>query len=354
MTTTNLSDLHTELAIALSLLPPYLQQAAVDALRNGKKITELLDHPSFIAPLRSKRVTAREAMETASSLELTIATIGAPNYPVQLLDLHTPPFVLFIKGQLPPWERSILSIVGSRSASVLTCQHTSQVAVTLADAGHVVASGLALGIDGASHRGALQSAQPGSTIAVLAHGLDTTYPRSHTLLAHQIVEQQGALISEYTPGTQPLRHHFLARNRIIAALAKTTIVSEAGERSGSLVTAQVALDLGREVVVLTNPHSESLSEGSDRLISDGAISVSTAEEILSLLCTTSQSTQPNPNRRVSKETTIPLSELLRISNYSVGYLLQLELDGHLTRLPGNTVRIANELFDKICLPSSEK
>lgn len=353
--THNNSGISTEVAIALSLLPPYLQQSAIQSLRAGASFEEVTHTPSLIAPLRSRRVAAQNAIEDASALGLTVIPLGSQHYPAQLMDLHSPPCVLFIKGHLPTPSVPFISIVGSRSASVLTCQHTSQVAKILAEAGYVIVSGLALGIDGASHRGALLSGQTNATIAVLAHGLDTTYPRSHSPLAQHILERGGCLISEYPPGTQPLRHHFLARNRIIAALSQCTIVAEAGERSGSLVTAQVALDLSREVVVLNHPEAEGLLEGSQRLIEDGAISITNASELLGIFNqgspTTTQLDSQDGSATISKpasQITIPLSELLRISNYSVSYLLQMELDGALTRLPGNSVKLSSDLFDKIC------
>ena len=141
-------------------------------------------------------------------------------------------------------------------------------------------SGLALGVDGAAHRGALTATCGCPTIAVLAHGLDRVYPSSHSQLADSIVHQGGALVSEYPPGIEPLKHHFLERNRIIAGLSLGVVVVQAGERSGSLVTANYAADFGRDVFVLEGADGDSGFSGGARLIEDGAIPIAGAREVL--------------------------------------------------------------------------
>jgi DNA processing protein len=173
-----------------------------------------------------------------------------------------------------------LGVVGTRSASIAVCQHASEIARELADAGFAVVSGLALGVDGAAHRGALAAQSQTPTIAVLAHGLDSVYPASHQGLAREILRHGGVLISEYPPGAPPLKHQFLARNRIIAGLSRGVIVVQAGKRSGSLVTAQCAVDFGRDVFIVAGDEADERWSGGRDMLEQGAMPITTAADVL--------------------------------------------------------------------------
>ncbi|SFU74923.1 DNA-processing protein DprA [Alicyclobacillus macrosporangiidus] len=191
---------------------------------------------------------------------------GDPGYPAPLSDLADPPRVLFTKGDIPvPWPRSI-GVVGTRRATAYALEAAQWVAETLAGAGWNVVSGLALGIDGQAHRAALAA---GRTTAVLGCGVDVCYPAQHQRLYEQVVAS-GLVISEYPPGMPVARHHFPERNRIIAALSEAIVVIQAGERSGALVTVDLALELGRDVYVVPGPITSLLFRGSNRLLQQGA------------------------------------------------------------------------------------
>jgi predicted Rossmann fold nucleotide-binding protein DprA/Smf involved in DNA uptake len=162
----------------------------------------------------------------------------------------------------------------------------------------------------------------------MAHGLDTVYPRSHQFLARSIVERGGLIVSEYPPGIQPLKHHFLERNRIVAGLARGIVVVQAGERSGSLVTANYAADFGRDVFVLEGSREDSRYCGSDRLCEEGAILVQSAAQVLSEYGLRA----PGPQ---GMWVTISLEELTSRTGGSMERALTWELEGRLVRLSGN-------------------
>ena len=208
-------------------------------------------------------------------------------------------------------------------------------------------SGLALGVDGAAHRGALLTEGDClPTIAVLAHGLDQVYPSSHQPLGDEIVRRGGVVMSEYPPGIQPLRHHFLSRNRIIAALSTATIVVQAGERSGSLVTAQAAVDIGREVLVLQGDPDDPSSAGGRRLIEDGAIPITEAREVLEL-CGVGQRANAQETPPVAAGVKLPLTEFIRLTQLSGAAVVQLEIAGALSRHPGNYVVVSVKEWERL-------
>jgi DNA processing protein len=206
---------------------------------------------------------------------------GRPGYPPLLTELHDPPARLFLRGG--PAEllaRPAVAIVGARSCSSYGAQVARELARELAAAGVVVVSGLARGIDGDAHRGAL--AGSGITVAVLGCGIDRDYPRSHAELARRIAED-GLVVSEYTPGVEPAPWRFPARNRIIAGLARATVVVEARERSGALITADFALELGRDVFAVPGEITSALSAGTNDLLRQGAAPLLSADDILGAL-----------------------------------------------------------------------
>jgi DNA processing protein len=201
-------------------------------------------------------------------------------YPPRLVESHAAPALLYVQGDAALLGSAQLAMVGSRSPTQGGRRTAREFAGYLAQAGLTITSGLALGIDAASHEGAL--AAQGRTIAVLGSGLDQVYPPQHRALAARIAAQ-GALISEFPPGTPPLRQNFPLRNRIIAALAVGTLVVEAARGSGSLITAQRAIELGREVFAIPGPIHNPLARGCHALIRQGAKLVENAQDVLSEL-----------------------------------------------------------------------
>ena len=191
---------------------------------------------------------------------------GAPGWPDRLEHLPQPPARLWLLGEAAPHERAV-AVVGSRAATLAGLDVARWLGRELATAGVQVISGLALGIDGAAHRGALEGG--GTTVAVLGCGIDICYPRRHLELSRAVVAR-GAMITEEPPGTSPHAGHFPKRNRIIAALALAVVVVEAAERSGALSTARHAADLGREVLAVPGSIRNPSAVGSNLLIRDGA------------------------------------------------------------------------------------
>lgn len=194
-------------------------------------------------------------------------TVHEPGYPALLGAVPSPPPELWVLGELLPEDALAVAVVGARRASSYGLEVARRLATDLAARGVTVVSGLARGVDSAAHRGAL--AAGGRTIAVLGSGLDVIYPPEHRRLAHEI-ERQGAVVSQFTPGTPPLPGHFPVRNRAIAGLALGVVVAEAGERSGALITATLAAELGREVFAVPGPVTSETSRGTNRLIQEGA------------------------------------------------------------------------------------
>ncbi len=201
------------------------------------------------------------------------------NYPARLNDLFDPPAVLYIDGDIELLKLPMIAIVGSRAASPGGLQNAAFFAQGLARAGALVISGLARGIDGAAHRGALDIALNSPTLAVCGTGLDLVYPPEHQVLANQI-RQRGLLVSEFALGVGPKAFHFPKRNRLIAALALGVVVIEAANRSGSLITARLALEMGREVFAVPSQINNPLAKGCHYLIQQGAKLVCTPEEVL--------------------------------------------------------------------------
>jgi DNA processing protein len=207
---------------------------------------------------------------------------GEPGFPSLLRAIHDPPPGLFIRGAgaLDLLARTAVAIVGARSCSPYGSQVARTCARELAAAGLVVISGLARGIDGEAHRGALEAG--GITIAVLGCGIDRDYPASHRELAARIC-RRGVIVSEYAPGVEPAPWRFPARNRIIAGLARATVVVEARERSGALITADFALEQGREVFAVPGEITSTLSAGSNALLVVGASPYTSSHDVLDAL-----------------------------------------------------------------------
>ena len=210
-----------------------------------------------------------------------IASRGRSGYPALLRELHGPPPRLYFRGgQDELLDLPAVAIVGARSCSPYGAQVARELARELGAAGVVVVSGLARGVDGEAHRGAL--AAGGLTVAVLGCGIDRDYPRAHAQLAGRIAES-GAVVSEYPPGIEPSPWRFPARTRIVAGLARATVVVEARERSGALITADFALELGRDVFAVPGEITSALSAGTNDLIRQGATPLLAADDVLEAL-----------------------------------------------------------------------
>jgi DNA processing protein len=274
-----------------------------------------------------------------------VLTLADASYPEALLQTADPPLLLFAQGRLAVLARPALAIVGSRSPTPTGADNARAFAAHLSAQGWVVVSGLARGIDGAAHEGALGGA--GSTIAVVGTGLDRVYPAAHRALAHRIAAQ-GLMLSEFPLGTPPLAPNFPMRNRVIAGLARGTLVVEAAVQSGSLITARLAAEAGREVFALPGSLHSPQARGCNALIKQGAKLVESAADILDELQPQLQAA-PAPAVAELRADTDPvlqalghdpasLDALLARTGLPVGHLnarlLELELGGDVARLPG--------------------
>lgn len=213
-----------------------------------------------------------------------VFALGDAGYPSRLLDIDDPPLLLFAAGALARqwsagrgWAGPVLAVVGSRNPTPQGEQHARAFSEALAQAGVCIVSGLAAGVDGAAHTGALEGG--GQTVAVVGTGLDRVYPRRHLDLARRIVGS-GAIVSEFLLGTPPLNHHFPQRNRILAGLASATLVVEANLKSGSLITARLAAEQGKEVMAIPGSIDTPQSQGCHRLIVEGARLVTCVQDVL--------------------------------------------------------------------------
>jgi len=248
--------------------------------------------------------------------------------------MSLPDAALRTRGRWPPPDGPRAAIVGSRRPSPYGEAVAEQLALDLARAGVVVISGLALGIDAAAHRGALNAG--GVTVAVMGTGVDVIYPSAHSVLAEAIVSGGGALVSQFPDGTAPRRHNFPARNYTMAALADLVVVVEAGEGSGALITAEAALDLHKEVMAVPGSVFSPLSVGTHGLIRDGAGLVQNARDVLAAL-------------RVGGEV---LDDPLA-TPASIGIRLPVERDGILSHLSDVLALNAAEIARKLQLPIAE-
>ncbi|OQA45504.1 MAG: hypothetical protein BWY52_01285 [Chloroflexi bacterium ADurb.Bin325] len=240
-----------------------------------------LDRRSLAALL-----AARERLDLAAELArvqragMRVLTWDDPAYPQRLLTIYDPPFVLYLRGELKPEDDWAVAIVGTRGASVYGLEVARRLAGDLAAAGATIISGLARGIDAQAHRAALDAG--GRTLAVLGSSVDVIYPSDNRKLAQDVVAN-GALLSEYAPGTQPEASNFPPRNRIISGLSRGVIVIEAGEQSGALITARFAAEQGRDVFAVPGSIFARNSQGTNRLIRDGATPITSAEDVLEAL-----------------------------------------------------------------------
>ncbi len=265
--------------IALSLLPPACWRHAAERLRAGTPAAVV------VAGLRATRRdgddgdargAAADALERGTAGGLTPVAWSDPAYPAALAAIPDPPFVLWRLGRAA-LDGPAVALVGSRAASAHALAVATRLGADLAAAGVTVVSGLARGVDAAAHRGALDAG--GVTVGVCGCGADVVYPREHVGLVRAIAAM-GAIVSELAPGTPPQPQFFPLRNRIISGLSRAVVIVEAGEKSGSLITARAALEQGRDVLAVPGPVLGGRNKGAHALLRDGAKLVETADDIL--------------------------------------------------------------------------
>jgi DNA processing protein len=268
---------------ALSLLPLGWRRDMGEALRAGRDPAEVLDALLASRPhdpgltLEAVRSRAADAIARAGRSGIEMVSWNDAAYPPAIAAIVDPPPVLWLRGCLSALERPCVALVGSRAGSPYALAVAGRLAADLTARGLVVVSGLARGVDSAAHRGALGAG--GTTIAVLGSGADVAYPREHSALADEIA-RTGAVVSELAPGTPPLSIFFPMRNRIISGLSRAVVVIEAGQKSGSLITARCALEQGRDVLAVPGNVLNGRNRGGHALLRDGAKIAETADDIL--------------------------------------------------------------------------
>jgi DNA processing protein len=332
-------------------LPRSVLAQSLSALREVVGVQEalaVLEPPKEFDEQLRKTI---EWLEAADAAPRHVVSLADSRYPPGLLQIADPPLVLYVTGQAPvPWPDAI-AIVGSRNATAQGLANAAAFAENFARAGLTVVSGLALGIDGAAHQGALAGASDGTvaTVAVVGTGLDRVYPRQHRDLAHRIASR-GLIVSEYPVGTPPLAQNFPKRNRIIAALTHGTVVVEAAVQSGSLITAKQAAEQGKEVFAIPGSIHAPQSRGCHALIKQGAKLVETGQDVLEELPLLAHRSVPAKRSAPVKEQSgdavldalgfdpLTLDALVARSGIAASQLqarlLELELAGDVSRLPG--------------------
>jgi DNA processing protein len=310
---------------------------------------------SFVKPDVAADISAGIAEDTIASTMAWleddnnhIFTLADDDYPQELLNIPDPPLLLYVKGRPELLNRTALAVVGSRNATPQGIGNAEAFAKTLSDAGLCIISGMAHGIDAAAHRGALKG--QGSSIAIVGTGLDKVYPAANRELAHALA-QQGALISEFPLGTPPLAANFPRRNRLISGMSAGCLVVEAGLQSGSLITARLALEQGRDVFAIPGSIHAPQSKGSHALLKQGAKLVETAQDILEELAGLLPATARKPAKMsvgMQGQDSALLDHIgfdpvdvdtlrarcgLTVAELSA-MLLTLELEGHISTLPG--------------------
>jgi DNA processing protein len=285
---------------------------------------------------------------------LRLIGLADPAFPPLLREIPDPPLVLYVTGDVPTLTRPAVAVVGARRCTRSGTANAAAFARDLAALGFVVVSGLALGIDTAAHRGALET---GATAAVLGSGLGQVYPASNRPLARAIVASGGALVSEYPPESGARNYHFPERNRLISGLSLGVIVVEAGEQSGSLITARLALEQGREVMAIPGSIVNPMARGCHRLIRQGASLVETVADVVEALqvappagrtTAPSERARPAPPRgsedllELLDSEVATLDELCSSSGLPAEVLLprlvELELCGFVEQVPGGYSR----------------
>lgn len=305
--------------------------------------------------------SAADELSALDAMGARVLGLYEPDYPETLAAIADPPPLLFVSGGATMLASPAIAIVGARNASSHGRRFAEEIASQLGEAGYIVVSGLARGIDAAAHSGALNT----GTIAAIAGGLDVVYPPEHEELQRRIAAT-GAVVSEQPPGTQPTARHFPARNRLISGLARGVLVVEAALKSGSLITARLALEQGRDVFAVPGSPRDPRCRGTNDLIRQGAVLTESAADIVEAVThqvARPQTREPPPNLlqpiEKERETASPsahdriiellgvtptgVDELVRECHMSAAsvqsVLLELELSGRIERHPGNRISL---------------
>lgn len=237
--------------------------------------------------LIQKFIAARDSLDPDQYVQsvqrpgVTMLSLDQPGYPVLLREIHSPPLVLFVRGNTPALAARSLTVVGTRTPTSYGLKATRTITEPIAREGVVIVSGLAFGIDAAAHEAAL--GVHGTTVAVLGCGIDDVYPAAHRSLAERILAASGALVTEFPPEVEVQRHFFPQRNRIMAGLSPATLIVEAGEKSGALITSRMALEENREVFAVPGPIDARTSVGPNNLIKMGAAVATAAADLQAVL-----------------------------------------------------------------------
>lgn len=305
------------------------------------------DRPTRLLLETDNRAAVERALSWADKDDQHLVCLADPEYPQSLLQIPDPPTLLYVRGRLGQLNQASLAMVGSRNPTPQGVQNAERFAAALAGAGLIITSGLALGVDAAAHRGALSVS--GNTIAFMGTGIDRIYPAANLKLASEVV-QRGSIVSEYPLGTPPIAANFPRRNRLISGLSRGVLVVEATTESGSLITARLAAEQGREVFAIPGSIHSPQSRGCHRLIKQGAKLVETVADVLDELGWT----QPPALGKPASTTTVAgeagallqamgfepcnLDEIAARSRLTADVvsvmLLHLELDGRVASLPG--------------------
>jgi DNA processing protein len=313
----------------------------------------------LLAPLADQtRALIEKTLNWADLPDNCVLTLGDAEYPKALLEIADPPLMLYVKGRAELLSRSSLAIVGSRNATAQGIANAEKFSEVMSEAGLTIVSGMALGIDTAAHHGSLRCSHKinaGSTVAVIGTGADIVYPARNRTLAHRIAEA-GCIVSEYPLGMPAVAANFPRRNRIISGLACGVLVVEAAAQSGSLITARMALDQGREVFAIPGSIHSPLSKGCHQLIKQGAKLVESAQDILEELghfALSPQTTMPAGSSAATNPETHPLLTVMGFDPVDINLLaervtldisalnaqlLTLELEGLIEMLPGGIYR----------------
>ncbi len=323
--------------------------AARKAIVGATPANALATEPPGFAALLAATLAWLDGGAASEAAARDILVLGDPRYPETLLQTADPPTLLYTQGRVEWLAADSIAIVGSRNPTAQGLENARAFAAHLSRAGLVVVSGLALGIDGAAHEGALEGG--GGTIAVVGTGLDRVYPTRHKALAHRIAAA-GLIISEFSIGTPSLPENFPIRNRIIAGLARGTLVVEAALQSGSLITARLALEAGREVFAIPGSIHSPQARGCNVLLKQGAKLVDSAADVLEEFAAARPGAArpaqaPTGTEVAAKEDPllaalgfdpIGLDALVARTGQSAAALsarlLDLELEGRVARLPG--------------------
>jgi DNA processing protein len=323
-----------------------------------KVVSERVAH-TLLAPLSNQtQALIEKTLAWAEQPGNHILTLADANYPTALLDTVDPPLMLYIKGRIELLSNPSLAIVGSRNATAQGISNAEKFSEVMSEAGLTIVSGMALGIDTAAHQGSLRcsdKSNAGSTIAVIGTGADIVYPARNRTLAHKIA-QAGCIVSEYPLGMPAIAANFPRRNRIISGLARGVLVVEAAAQSGSLITARMALDQGRDVFAIPGSIHSPLSKGCHQLIKQGAKLVESAQDILEELGHFHLPVSAMPTTAAPNSRCLATDRLLTVMGFDPvdinllaeraaldagtlnAQLLSLELDGLIEMLPGGIYR----------------